>query len=384
MRIGLIVPGFSADADDWCIPALRDFVRRLTVTDEVHVFALRYPPSPRRYSGFGAEVTALGGGSGRGRSSVALWPRAFAAIASQHRQRPFDVLHAFWATESGALTAVAGRVLGVPTLVSLAGGELVGRPDLRYGDQLAVVQRVQTRLALRLANVVAAGSSQLLRIAAPWLRGRPASTIRRLPLGVDLARFQPGPRKWPGGPPRLLQVASLVPVKDQETLLRAAAHLQNSNVAFELELVGSGPLAARLRDQAGQLGIEKLVCWRGEVAHDQLPEVYRAADVFVVSSRHEAQGIALLEAAASGCTIVGTEVGVIPELAPAAAVAVPVQNPTALAAAIASILREPRKGQALGEAGRLMVEREFELGTCVQRFREVYTALADTASTTRR
>ncbi len=125
------MPGFSAGPDDWCIPALRSLAARLARTDEVRLLTLRYPYRASRYAVDGVEVTALGGGLARGQASLQLWRDALRTLAAEHRRRPFDVLHAFWATESGALTALAGRWLGIPTLVSLAGGELVRMPSHR-------------------------------------------------------------------------------------------------------------------------------------------------------------------------------------------------------------------------------------------------------------
>jgi len=61
MRIALIVPGFSADEQDWCIPALRNLASELARTDEVVVIALRYPHQAARYTAFGARVIAIGG-----------------------------------------------------------------------------------------------------------------------------------------------------------------------------------------------------------------------------------------------------------------------------------------------------------------------------------
>ena len=61
MRIGMVVPGFSADPSDWCIPALRHLARGLAVRDDVRVVAVRYPYHSARYTIDGAEVIALGG-----------------------------------------------------------------------------------------------------------------------------------------------------------------------------------------------------------------------------------------------------------------------------------------------------------------------------------
>ncbi len=113
MKIALIVPGFSADEQDWCIPALRNLAATLARTDEVVVFALRYPYRAAHYRAFGARVIALGGARSQGRASAGLWRRAFAALRAEHQRGRFDALHAFWATEAGALTALAGRRLRV-------------------------------------------------------------------------------------------------------------------------------------------------------------------------------------------------------------------------------------------------------------------------------
>lgn len=372
MRVALVVPGFSADPNDWCIPALRDLVRQLAPVADIHVFALRYPYRAAEYELFGARVTALGGGEARGRGSAGLWGRATMALAAEHRRRPFDVLHAFWAGETGGLTALVGRALAIPTVVSLAGGELVGLRDIGYGGLLRRAERVKTRLALRLAQAVTAGSTLALALAQPWLRPPAASRARRIPLGVDLTRFTPV-RLWPAdGPVRILHVASLARVKDQAMLLRAAALLAQRSYAFELELVGSGPLEPELRSLAGRLGVENVVRWRGAIGHEQMPREYPRGQLFVLSSRHEAQGMAALEAAACGLPVVGTRVGVVPELATTAGRVAPVGDAVGLADGIAQLLDDPPTRTRLGCSARELVAAEFGLERCATRFLDLY------------
>ena len=50
MRVGLVMPGFSAGPDDWCIPALRLFAAHLAQTDDVRLLALRYPYRAGRFA----------------------------------------------------------------------------------------------------------------------------------------------------------------------------------------------------------------------------------------------------------------------------------------------------------------------------------------------
>ena len=64
-----------------------------------------------------------------------------------------------------------------------------------------------------------------------------------------------------------------------------------------------------MRGLAGELEIAERVTFAGYVAHDQLADLYRESDVFVQASRHEGQGIALLEATACGAAPAGTDVG---------------------------------------------------------------------------
>jgi len=357
LRIGLIVPGFSAEEADWCIPALRDLVRELARRHEVHVFALRYPHRRGSYRVDGAMVHAFGGALARRGARARLLTRAFAHIRAEHRRRPLDLLHAFWADEPGLLAVTAGRVMGVPSLVSLMGGELVGVPELDYGGQLNLVNRTMTRHVLRRAGHVTAGSEYLCRLAASRFGH---SGVARLPLGVDTRRFHPnlGAREGlilEGAGPKLLSVGSLVPVKDQETLLKALARVVPRFPAVRLHLVGAGPLRGPLERQAADLGISGEVTFHGSVPHDRLPAYYRAADLCILSSRHESQGMVVLEAAACGRATVGTAVGILPELAPPAPV--PVGDARRLAEAMATLLEDPA---AVHLSGRLALERVSE------------------------
>jgi glycosyltransferase involved in cell wall biosynthesis len=374
VRIALLVPGFSAGEADWCIPALRHLVGRLAKSDDVHVMALRYPYEAGQYDLFGARVTALGGGTRRGARSALLWQRVFASLASEHRRRRFDIIHAFWANETGAVAAVAGRILGVPTIVSLGGGELVGLRDIGYGGQLSRTERVKVWLALRLATRVTAGSRGLLSLTAGTLGGAKAR-LSLVPLGVDVEMFAPRAMLAPISVPRLIQVASLVPVKDQVTLLRSAALLRDRGLAFRLEIAGSGPLEPQLRDLADTLELGESVRFLGDIPHERLPGFYAGAAAFVQSSRHEAQGMAVLEAAACGVSVAGTRVGVLAEMEPDAATGAPTGDAEALASAVASMLENPRRRVEMGRTARALVETEYSLERCVERFRALYAEL---------
>jgi glycosyltransferase involved in cell wall biosynthesis len=358
VRIGLVVPGFSADASDWCIPALRHLARSLGSRDDVRVVAIRYPYRAARYAVDGAEVIALGGGLSHGARTLELWRDTLRMLRDEHRRQPFDVLHAFWATESGLLAALAGRLLGVPTLVSLAGGELVALRDIDYGDQRLAGERVKIAASLRLAAHVSAGSEMLRRRAEQHLRG--SRRVHLAPLGVDCSLFTP--HAVAANRQRVVHVGTLTRVKDQASLLHAFGQVHRQLPDACLEIVGDGPLASDLRQLASRLGVERSVLFRGEIDHAALPSVYRGASTCVVSSRHEAQCMAALEAAACGVPLVGTRVGVLPEVTRAVA---PIGDHHALAQAMLATLCTP-------DNTPVDLPTDFGLEPCADRFRALY------------
>ena len=174
---------------------------------------------------------------------------------------------------------------------------------------------------------------------------------------------------------RLVQAASLVPVKAQATLIEACAILRDMGLDFDLEIAGAGPLELTLREMIDGLALGDHVVLKGDIPHDYLPGFYRGATAYVQSSLHEAQGMALLEAAACGVPAVGTRVGTLAELEPEAAVGIPAGDAGQLATAIATILRNPARQAAMATCARELVMEQYSLERCVERFRSVYAEL---------
>jgi glycosyltransferase involved in cell wall biosynthesis len=357
MKIGLVLPGFSAHERDWCIPALLDYVRVLAQRAEVHVFTLRWPERGGSYPVYGAAVHALYEGRRMGTRVLGFWSRATAAIAAEHERGRFDVLHAFWVDEPGWVAAWAGRRLGVPVVLSLAGGELVRLPDIRYGLTLLPGRRLLLRLALRQAAAVTAGSAYLCELAKAQGAAR---QIQFAPLGVDICKFQPPVQ--PVSAPVVLNVGSLVAVKDQARLLRVFCEVVAEVPDAELIIAGEGPLRAELE----ALADGRRVRFMGAIDHGDLAAIYGRAAVLAQTSRHEAQGLAVLEAGACGVPAVGTAVGVLPEVGQAA------ETDAALAGGITAMLRDTGRRQALGRHARERILEQFSLDAALERFWQIY------------
>jgi glycosyltransferase involved in cell wall biosynthesis len=156
-------------------------------------------------------------------------------------------------------------------------------------------------------------------------------------------------------------------------LLCAVALVKQQRQPFLLEVVGEGTELSALLKLSESFGISEQVHFRGPVPHHQLPTIYQQGSAFVLSSRHEPQCMAALEAAACGLPVVGTAVGVIPELAPEAAIAVPVGDEQRLAQAIIHLLGDPDTRIHMGRAAARFVQKEFSLRQCAQQFVKLYT-----------
>lgn len=376
LRIGIVVPGFSASERDWCVPALLDLVRVLSAHVDLRVLALRYPPGPCTYSVHGVEVRALGAEQARGPWARALlFVRALRALQRAQRQRPFDIVHALWAHEPGALGALAGASTGTPVVVSVLGGELVHLRDIAYGGRASTLNSRLIAFALRRAARVTVGSERLRLLAIE--RGRWDRRWCVWPLGVDTGRFCPGSR-GDGAPvldgaPIFLSVAALSPVKDPETLLRAFARVRAQRPRARLHVVGEGPLRAHVTALAQELGVGDALRLHGACSHDRLVDFYRQADALVVSSRFESQSMVVLEAAACGCPSVGTQVGLLPELFPDS-LAAPRDAP-ALAERLAAV-PAGRAAAAHGAELAARAARQYGLERCLKELLALYGDLA--------
>src|SRR5580704_2713895 len=124
MKIGIVTPGgFDRSGRERVIPALLWLVERLTRRHEVHVYTLYQYPQPDEYRLLGATVHNLG--YRRQSPNPGQIAHALHALRHEHRQRRFDVLHGLWATESGLIAALFGRLERIPSVVTVMCGELV-------------------------------------------------------------------------------------------------------------------------------------------------------------------------------------------------------------------------------------------------------------------
>ncbi|NOY80139.1 MAG: glycosyltransferase family 4 protein [Kiritimatiellaeota bacterium] len=189
----------------------------------------------------------------------------------------------------------------------------------------------------------------------------PPERTHVVPLGVDCDRFSPPAAGHPPPPPSgvaaeavgaILFVGNLEPKKGLEVLISAYARSAD-RLHRDLVLAGrpawkSHRVLAAVRSYTGPGRVRLL----GRVPDDELPALYRGADVFVFPSLTEGFGLPVLEAMAAGTPVVHSDAPALVETAGGAGTCVPRGDPDALAAALVRLLESPDLRAELAARGR--------------------------------
>ncbi|GAA1089382.1 glycosyltransferase [Nocardiopsis metallicus] len=236
-----------------------------------------------------------------------------------------------------------------------------------------------------------------------------ARPVEPVSCGIDLVRFRPvsegGPGRGSGSetgsgqaeerrrirarlgiPDRrtMLFVGRLDEEKRTDELIRAVALSHGSSGSsgsvsssgapgIQLLLAGHGAHRGRLAELARAEGVADRVVFLGFVAHEDLPDVYRCADVFTIAGIAELQSIATLEAMASGLPVVAADAMALPHLVEEGrnGYLYPPGDPAALAARVASVVSEEAVRARMGAHSRSMASGH-RLEDSLKRFEQIY------------
>src|SRR5712691_2854183 len=221
-------------------------------------------------------------------------------------------------------------------------------------------RRILARLALAAAHcVVTVSSGSEAALKAALSGGR----VRLVYNGVDLAAYDAGPAH---DPPRILFAGVLTPRKGVIDLLQASRLLLDRGVAHELLLAGGTPeegtrIEAEVRQAAGTMA--PAARFLGPQPHEEMPALYREADVFCLPSWWEAMPLTILEAMAARLPVVATPVGDIARMVEDGVTGrlVAPNQPQALADALEPLLRNVERRRAMGRMAAQRVSDRFSI-----------------------
>ena len=176
----------------------------------------------------------------------------------------------------------------------------------------------------------------------------------------------------------VLAVGTLEPRKNLVALLQAFARLRRAgevDPALRLVLAGArGWLDEPIFRTVRSFGLDEAVCFPGFIDDDDLPDLYRGAELFVFPSLYEGFGLPPLEAMACGVPVVASNTSSMPEVAGGAAMLVDPRDVDQLAAVIARTLRDEKLRERLRGAG-IARARQFSWRTAARKVLDVYASL---------
>ena len=343
----------------------------------VEAVSFRYAPEKREVLGYGRSLEAderVKGGAGLVAPLYALGLAR--AVRRQLRARRFDLVHAHWIVPNGIIAALAAAS---PLAIGLHGSDvfLAEKPGVRRA----------AAWALRRSRLLTGCSPELVeRVRA---LGFPEERSRVIPYGVDVQTFSPDPargRAWrerlgvPQGAPLVLSVGRMATKKGFHILMQALPELLERHPEAHVVLAGGGDLLPDFQREAGR--------WPGRlhlpgpVLRDTLPDLYRAADLFVLPAVHDSKGNVdglpnvILEAMASGLAVVASGISGIPLAVEdgVTGLLVPEKDPAALCGALGRLLASRDLARAMGERGRRKAETGLTWDAVAARYREGYVA----------
>ncbi len=254
-------------------------------------------------------------------------------------------------------------------------------------------QALRNQLACGLMNYVVAVSDDLgerfckfTSDAAGPLRGVQYRALKKrmraISYGIDLTPYrkvtQPEIdeiRARVGATPDTILVGSvgrLVEQKDYPTQLRAFAIAAKRDPRLRMVLAGDGPLKTEIEALANELGIAGRMHLLGHWV--RVPALLKALDVFVLASKFEPYGVALLEAKCAGSSIVATNVNEIPKILTdgTTALVVPAESPEPMADAFTKMASDAVLRRSLASAALAEAETQHSIQAVARRYQALY------------
>jgi phosphatidyl-myo-inositol alpha-mannosyltransferase len=295
------------------------------------------------------------------RSNAPIDPRPWSARRVRAQLRAFrpDVVHvhepfapstAMWATQ----TAEA------PVVATFHTGAVRSR---LYDAAAPLMRRIARRISIRVA---------VSRVAERAAAARIGGSFELVPNGVDIRRFAEAEPAELGEGTKLLFVGRLDERKGFPVAVAAFGRLATDLPTIRLIVVGDGP--ERSATDVLPPGVRARVTMLGAVPNVDLPPFERACDVYLgTSTGGESFGIVLVEAMAAGVPVVASDVPGYDEVMTdgVEGFLVPPGDPTALAAAVETILRDRALAERFASAGRARAGA-FDWGVVGARLETIY------------
>jgi glycosyltransferase involved in cell wall biosynthesis len=302
-------------------------------------------------------ATTVGAESYRGRISMVLRSWQYASLLAHSPS--LRICHAHSIDMAYPLIPVLAEA-GVPLVYTFHGLKPRGVPQL---------DRERMREVLRRASIVLANTTNSVQQLSAL--GCPTDRIRIVPQGIPLDEFPFAPIAPPseGEALRIISVGRLHADKGYGYAALALRRMRDQGQRLAWEIVGAGPHENRLRRLVERLGLEDITTFHGTMPSASVGALFRRSHIMILASlsarnsfEHvETQGVVIQEAQASGCLVVASAVGGIPECIDDGqdGFLVEERNHRALANTLRELIERPDTWKATREQARCRVVERY-------------------------
>ncbi len=298
-------------------------------------------------------------------------PGVLPRLVGLMRRERIQVVHTIHQPLNNFWSVVAGRLAGVPVLVS----SVHATRSTSHRGRARLVDRV---IAPQLDAIVALANSHREFVVSEM--GMSSSKVHVIPNGIDLRRFggKNPLRRSDIGLPEEAPIAGVLAVlrseKAHDNFLQAAALIRAQLPSAHFAIIGDGPERGRLEALTQSLKLQDSVHFLGR--RDDIEHVLPLIDVSVLPSRTEAFPMSVLEAMAAGRPVVVTDVGALREMVTPEenGLIVPRENVDALASAVLRLLLDRELASRMGAVGHERVQ-QFDVSRMVRGMEVLFTTL---------
>lgn len=303
------------------------------------------------------------------------FPKDLAGVRRLLKERKIDLIHVQCVGSNGFYALWAARLTGLPLVVTTQGERIMDAGKLY---QKSVTANWTLKQLLMRADYVTACSEQTLDDARQFVGSPLTGKSRPVYNGIAPDEFDAGQKPYAHPRPYLFGIGRVVPQKGFDVLIDAYARLAARRAdAPDLLIAGEGPERESLQKRVGDLGLTDRIHLIGFADRPTAVSLFRGCEIFILPSRHEPQGIVNLEAMACAKPVIASRVGGVPEIVldEVTGLLVPGEDAAALAGALETLLADPDRARALGEAGQARVAAEFTWPRIADQYFEIYNSV---------
>lgn len=270
-------------------------------------------------------------------------------------------IHAHFSNHPGVAALIVHRLTGIPFSFTAHGHDI-------HVDRTMLKEKVE---AAAFAVTVSEYNRKLMIDDCAIGAERKIHVIH---CGVDTRKFQAVQRNSSQAPVKIVCVASLVEVKGHTYLIKACNLLRERKLNFSCDLIGEGHYREEIEQEIDTLGLGDHIRLHGACTQDKVREFLNSSDVCVLASVPTKRGaregipVSLMEAMAVGLPVVASEISGIPELVENdySGFLVPPRDVETLADRLGKLIIDHRARNRMGEAGRNVISRDFNLKSNVK------------------